>query len=195
LFLNLTDESVAVIQWGAVMCTSLVAAGFDLRQRRIPNALTFPMLATGFVFTGIFGGLASLAEAAGACVLLSLPYVLLFVFVGGGAGDAKLMGAIGAWLGLKYGLFALVCVIIAGGGLGIAKAVSRKQLKFVLTSVFVSIYAIILLLIGRRKVRPANFETDIKQSGGLELPYGVAIFAGVCIAALITGIWGVEWIW
>ncbi len=195
MFLDFTDDSMAVFQWGVVIGTSLVAAGYDLRQGRIPNALTLPLLAVGLVWGAWLGGLAGLAEAAGACALLALPYVLLFIFVGGGAGDSKLMGAIGAWLGLKYGLFALVCVIIVGGGLAIVKAILKKQLKFVLTSIFVSIYAIILFLIGQKTMRTASYGTDIERHGNLELPYGVAIFTGVSVAAVIVGIWGVEWLW
>jgi Flp pilus assembly protein protease CpaA len=195
LFLNFTDESMALYQWGVVIGASLFAAGFDLRQGRIPNALTFPLLAIGFVLVTWHGGLTALAEAAGACVLMALPYVLLFIFVGGGAGDAKLMGAIGAWLGLRHGLIALVCVIMAGGGLAVAKAISRKQLKYVLTSVFVSVYAFILFLFGQKKLPPVSKGSDIERSGNLELPYGVAIFAGVCMAAVISGMWGVEWLW
>lgn len=195
MFLNFTDKSIALYQWGVVIGSSLVAAGFDMRQGRIPNALTFPLLIVGLVFTTWLGGLAGLIEAIGACALLALPYVILFVFFGGGAGDAKLMGAIGAWLGLKHGLFVLVCVIIAGGVLAIAKAISKKQLKFVLTSVFISIYTFILLLIGRKTMRPESYRTDNEQSGNLVLPYGIAIFSGVCTAAIIIGMWGVEWIW
>ena len=185
---------MALYRWGVVIGTSLVAAGFDVRQGRIPNALTFPLLAAGLILVTWLCGLAGLAESIGSCALLALPYVLLFIFVGGGAGDAKLMGAIGAWLGLKHGLFALVCVLIAGGVLAVAKAISNKQLKLVLTSVFVSFYAFIIFLMGQKKLPPARDGNDVKRSGSLELPYGVAIFAGVCAAALIVGIWGVEWI-
>ena len=195
MLLDFTDETMTVIQWGVVIGASLVAAGCDVRQRRIPNALTMPLLAFGLVWVTWLGGLAGLAEAAGTCGLLALPYVLLFIFVGGGAGDAKLMGAIGAWLGLRYGLTVLVCVMIAGGGLAIAKAISQKRLKFVLTGLFVSVYAIILFLMGQKTMRSASYGTDIERNGNLDLPYGVAIFAGVSAAAVIVGIWGVEWLW
>ena len=195
MLLDFTDETMTVFQWGVVIGASLVAAGCDVRQRRIPNALTMPLLAFGLVWVTWLGGLAGLAEAAGTCVLLALPYVLLFIFVGGGAGDAKLMGAIGAWLGLRYGLTVLVCVMIAGGGLAIAKAISQKRLKFVLTGLFVSVYAFILFLMGQKTMRSASYGTDIERNGNLDLPYGVAIFAGVSAAAVIVGIWGVEWLW
>lgn len=180
LIFNNTVETLTVISWGVVIGASLLAAVWDLRKRRIPNALTFPLLVVGLIWAGWFGGLVSLAEAAGACVILALPYVILFVFAGGGAGDAKLMGAIGAWLGLRQGLAVLVCVVMAGMVLAIAKSIAQKQLKNVLTSVFVSFYGLILFLMAHRTMRPAIGQTDIKLSDNLDIPYGVAIFVGVC---------------
>ena len=178
--LDMTNGTMTVLQWGVVIGASLLAAVGDLCVRRIPNAFTFPLLIGGLIWSAWFGGLASFAEAAGACVLLALPYIILFIFVGGGAGDAKLMGAIGAWLGLRQGLTVFACVAIAGGILAIAKAIAKKRLKFVLTSVFVSFYGLILYLITHRTMKLADEQTDIKQSGELDIPYGVAIFAGVC---------------
>ena len=177
---GITDVKMVVFQWGVVVGASLVAALGDLKEKRIPNALTFPVFATGLIWSAWFGGVSGLAEAAGASALLALPYVLLFLFFGGGAGDAKLMGAIGAWLGLRQGLIVLACVAIAGGVLAIAKAIARKRLKFVLTSVFISFFGFILNLFTRRKVQLADEQTDIKQLDNLDIPYGVAIFAGVC---------------
>jgi prepilin signal peptidase PulO-like enzyme (type II secretory pathway) len=93
---GITEE--ALFQWGVVFGTSLAAAIFDLRSKRIPNALTIPLLVAGLVWATWIGGLSGLGNAAAACFLLALPYVFLFLFAKGGAGDAKLMGAIGAWL-------------------------------------------------------------------------------------------------
>jgi len=180
LLSGFTDETMTVFQWGIVIGASLIAAVSDLRERRIPNALTFPLFVVGLIWAAWLGGLAGLAESFGACALLALPYVLLFIFVGGGAGDAKLMGAIGAWLGLRQGLTVLACVAIAGGIFAVAKAIARKQLRFVLTSVFVSFYGLILYLITHRTMKLADEQAEIKQSGDLDIPYGVAIFAGVC---------------
>jgi prepilin peptidase CpaA len=185
-FSDINYETVTVIKWGVVIGASLLAAVSDLRERRIPNALTFPLFVVGLIGAAWLGGLAGLAESFGACALLALPYVLLFIFVGGGAGDAKLMGAIGAWLGLRQGLTVLACVAIAGGIFAIVKAIARKRLKFVLTSVFVSFYGLILYLITHRTMRLADQQTNIKQSGELDIPYGVAIFAGACAGGAIV---------
>lgn len=183
LLSSITNERLAVFQWGIVFGASLVAAGCDLRTRRIPNVLTFPLLVIGLIWAIWHGGLLSLAEAAGACILLALPYVFLFVFAHGGAGDAKLMGAIGAWLGLTQGVIVLCCVATAGIVLAIAKAIAQRQAKIVLTSVFVSVYTFMLSLTGT--MRFTSNLADSGQSDGLDVPYGVAIFAGVSAGGVI----------
>lgn len=188
VFSDITNEKIAVFQWGVVIGASLIAALVDLKEKRIPNALTFPLFVVGLIWATLFSGLSGLAEAAGACVLLALPYIILFLFFGGGAGDAKLMGAIGAWLGLRQGLIVLACVAVAGGVLAVAKAIATKRLKFVLTSVLISFYGFILNLLTHRKVQLAEEQAEIKQSGELDIPYGVAIFAGVCAGG------GVAWL-
>jgi Flp pilus assembly protein protease CpaA len=121
--------------------------------------------------------------------------VLMFMFAGGGAGDAKLMGAIGAWLGLRQGAVVFVCVAAAGVVLAIAKAIAQKQLRSVLTSILVSICTFMLLVIGRKTPRLAVERSDKDRSGKLDIPYGIAIFAGVCATAGIVWLWGVEWLW
>lgn len=185
LLLSLTDEKLAVFQWGVVISASLIAACCDLRARRIPNALTFPVLLAGLIWATWQGGLSGLAEAAGACFVLALPYVILFIFAHGGAGDAKLMGAIGAWLGLTQGVIVLCCVAIAGIILAVAKAIAQKQAKTVLTSVFVSFYTFMLSLTGSQTMRFTSNLADRGQSESMEVPYGIAIFAGVFIGGVI----------
>jgi len=198
--LDNSQQSVAIFQWGVVIGASLIAAFGDVRSRCIPNSLTFPLLAAGLVWSGWFGGVSGLGEAVGACMMLGVPYVLLFVFAGGGAGDAKLMGAIGAWLGLRQALIVLLCVAVAGGVLGLVKAALKRRLKFVLTNVLISFYTFILCVAGGRKPSLADARDDARRETGdeeserLEMPYGVAIAAGVCIAAAIVALRGTEWL-
>lgn len=185
LFESITDERLAVFQWGVVMSASLVAAVCDLQTRRIPNLLTFPLLLAGLIWAVWNGGLSSLTEAAGACFLLALPYVILFIFANGGAGDAKLMGAIGAWLGLTQGVVVLFCVAATGIILAIAKAAMRRQAKIVLISVFVSAYTFMLSLTSH-KMQCAGTLTNGEQSDSMDIPYGVAIFTGVIVGGIIV---------
>lgn len=196
LLTSTTDGSMNVFQWGVVIGASLVAALGDVRERRIPNALTFPLLIVGLIWAGWFGGWAGLGEGTLACLLLGGPYVLLFVFAGGGAGDAKLMGAIGAWLGVRQGLIVLLCVAVTGGVLAVAKALMQRRLKFVLTSVLISFYTFFICVAGGRRPKVADGRADSTDNASdIELPYGVAICAGVCAAAIVVWTWGVDWLW
>lgn len=173
-------------QWGVVIGASLVAAIYDLRERRIPNALTVPLLAAGLVWAAWRGGLSGLANGAAACFLLALPFVLMFLFAGGGAGDAKLMAAIGAWLGLEQGIIVLGCVCVAGGVLGIATAIAKRRLKNVLANIRLSVYSFIVAVLTGKRLRTATNEARPEQTEKLTIPYGVAIFVGVCAAGGIV---------
>jgi Flp pilus assembly protein protease CpaA len=183
------------MEWGVVICASLAAAITDVRRRCIPNVLTLPLLAGGMVFAYLQGGMQGAGESIAACIALAAPFVLLFVFGGGGAGDAKLMGAIGAWLGWEQGIVVLFCVCAAGMVLALAKAALKRRLRFVLANVFVSVYTfLVFVLSGRiRQYTETEDESENLQkssrSDELTMPYGVAIFAGVCLAGGYVLLW------
>jgi len=61
------------------------------------------------------GGIRGLGSAIAGCVVCALPYVLLFVYAGGGAGGVRLVGAVGSWVGLDVGVVAFVWVAAVGG--------------------------------------------------------------------------------
>ena len=179
------EEKTTVIQWGIVIGASLVAAVFDARQNRIPNALTIPFLLFGVTSVIIFGGVSGFAQSVGACILLALPFVLLFIFANGGAGDAKLMGAIGAWIGLEQGVRVLLCVVIAGIIMALAKAIMNGCLKRVLANIYASVYTFMCFALSRKSMQYSMIQknTAEQKHRDMTVSYGVAIFAGVCIAA------------
>ena len=81
------------------MLVGLAACVTDFRSRRIPNVLTFGASAAAVVFSGVTNGWAGLGWALagwGVGCALFLPWFLLG---GMGAGDVKLLAALGAWAG------------------------------------------------------------------------------------------------
>lgn len=97
-----------IIFVAAIVLFTLTAAVCDVRERRLPNWLTVPSFVAGVVFHLVLG----LTNAEGHGVwywvfqhsLLGAlvgfgPLFLLYMIGGGGAGDTKLITAIGAWLG------------------------------------------------------------------------------------------------
>lgn len=96
-----------------------VAVVTDLRARRIPNLVTFSALGTGFLLNGLaFKGEGLLMSGQGA--LLAMAILLPFhVLRGLGAGDVKLMAAIGALKGPEFVLYTFAWAAIFGGALAL----------------------------------------------------------------------------
>lgn len=191
----LYNHSLHPISWAVATGATLIAAGTDIRQHRIPNALTAPVLAGGLLWAGVLAGWPGLADAAAGMLLLALPYVLLFVFAGGGAGDAKLMGALGAWLGVVSGLAALLGVALAGVALGVVAAVVRRRLRGSLRNVGFLVTHAAVLFWGRQFLGQAGDQpsaASAEPSGSAvqrRVPYGIAIFIGVCLAGIGVLTW------
>jgi prepilin peptidase CpaA len=183
---TLWDHGWWQLQWGVVIGASLLAAVTDLRSRRISNWLTGPLLAAGLGWAFWQAGWAGLADSALACVLLAVPYIVLFVVAGGGAGDAKMMGAVGAWLGVINGLVALVGVSICAILVAVAWSLAKKRLAALSVNVTVLGISLAGRLLG---VKDRTTATDVNGPSRVTMPYGLAIFAGVTVAAAGVWIW------
>ena len=99
------------------LCLALIfAAVYDLRYQKIPNLLNFSVALVALIFHTIFFGLEGLLFS-GAGLLLGIAIFLPFYAFGGmGAGDVKLMGAVGAVVGAK-GVFISALLTALFGGL------------------------------------------------------------------------------
>jgi len=171
------------LPWIVVIGASLLAALVDLRCRRIPNWLTGPLFVAGLVWSGYWGGLGGLGESAGTAGLLALPYIVLFLVAGGGAGDAKLMGAVGAWLGFRPGCQVLVAVCLSGMVMGLAWAACKRRSRGVFNNILLIGLGLVWSVLARRKFSEDQSVLP-NTKNMLTMPYGLAIFLGVCIVAL-----------
>ena len=178
---TLWNHGAQPLQWGVVVGLSLLAALTDLRSRRVPNALTAPMLLAGLARAWWLGGAGGLADAAAGCALMAAPYVLLFIFAGGGAGDAKLMGALGAWLGLINGAVALAAVALCGMVLAVAFALARRRMGAALANIGSALRGAYLAFWSPKGMETAALLMPASQSMQ-KIPYAVAIFGGILMA-------------
>jgi prepilin peptidase CpaA len=95
------------------------AAVTDATRRRIYNGAVLAAVAAGLLLSGLRGwlegaGAAGLAASLGG---LGLAFVIFYAFhwLGGlGAGDVKLMAALGALTSWRFVLYATFCVALAG---------------------------------------------------------------------------------
>ena len=88
--------NISHIVVGVVLALACIS---DLRTRRIPNVLTFSAVAAALVFHLLTGGWSAAGWSIAGCVLGALLFFPMFALRGMGAGDVKLLAAVGAWLG------------------------------------------------------------------------------------------------
>jgi Flp pilus assembly protein protease CpaA len=110
----------------ATMTIVTVAAVTDIRERRAPLWLTAGGIAVGLLASLYLGREALVASAVGvaAGAGMLLPMVLLGWL---GAGDALLLGAVGAWEGWHFALSTALIGSVAGGLLGLVALRLRKS--------------------------------------------------------------------
>ena len=93
----------------------IAAMVFDIAYRKIPNILTFPAMLAGMAYYTLTGGGAGLLFSLGG-LATGLAVLFVFFLMGAmGAGDAKLMGAIGALSGTHAVLNSALFTMVAGG--------------------------------------------------------------------------------
>jgi prepilin peptidase CpaA len=104
-----------------------IAVHSDMRHHRIPNKLSLLGLIAGLALQTLSGGLHGLGSGllgAGVGLACFAPFYLLRAM---GAGDLKLLAAVGAFLGPQVALIAALLALLAGG-LGAASYVLWRVL-------------------------------------------------------------------
>ena len=153
----------------------IIASIKDLLSFRIPNWLTYSALAFGIFYFGITKGYEglffSLVGALTGFALLLIPYL----FGGTGAGDVKLLGAVGSFLGPKgvFLVFLLSCVL---GGVFALVLLASKRL---LIGTFKRYGAILKGFVITRQfvyISPNENERQIKVRFGLAIALGTASY-------------------
>jgi prepilin peptidase CpaA len=148
----------------------LVCGISDLRTRKIPNIVTFPAILVGLILNTLlsfilgFGLQGLFSSLLGFTIGFGFFFFFYWMSKGTkmGAGDVKLFGAIGALLGYKLTIYALVSTAIAG-----------------LVVAVILFFPVFYLLL-----RSANLSvlTSFKNK---PVPYGVSIACGTILVCLL----------
>jgi prepilin peptidase CpaA len=99
----------------------------DLRRLKIPNWVTYPTMLLALIAHGVAAGVDGLLFSAGGLASGIGLFIIPYLMGGMGAGDAKLMGAVGAIIGPKGVLMASILAVLFGGVYGaILFALNRR---------------------------------------------------------------------
>ena len=140
----------------------------DWRYRRIPNWLTVPALLVGILgntlASGWSGAKASLL-GAGLGLALLLPFVLMRSL---GAGDWKLVGALGAFLRPEPLITVLIGAILVAGIMAAGLIVYKRRVRQALRNVG-------RILAGLFILRLPGPDLSLDNPESLRIPFGVAV--------------------
>ena len=154
---------------------ALTGAVCDVRTRRIPNAVMGPAILAGLVLHFGLDGWRGMGLAAAAGLIAGVIFLIFLLAGGMGAGDVKLMTAVGCLAGMQFVTETLIMTAIAGGVFAILLAIARGRLKQTLTNVAV------LSAHHRSWGLQPHPELNVANARMLRLPYGIAIAAGCLI--------------
>jgi len=156
----------------------IVCCAFDLRTRRIPNAISAPAIVIGLVLNGLYFGTAGLLASAGGTVVMIGVLLAPFALGGIGAGDVKMMAAVGAFLGPRLAIFGLALGVGLGG---IVMAVHLIRLGRLGEKVR-ALQGMIASAVVTRTTIPLRIAAD--DPGAISLPYSVPLGLGTAAAIL-----------
>lgn len=168
--------------WGFAIITALLAGWIDWRSRRLPNWLTVSGFSIGIMAHIAFGGWGGAKTAligAGIPLAILLPVVLLH---GLGAGDWKLMGALGAIVGREEILHLLLTTIIIAGLIAVVQMIRQRRVWVTLKNLWELVYGFFVFGL---KPHP---EINLHNPGAATLPFGVAAAAAtlLCLGTIIA---------
>lgn len=172
-----------MIPFGIAIVASLVAAVTDAGNYRISNLLTGPLLISGLIYHSlIVQGMGLVPSVLGVSIGF-IPMALFYLSGGVGAGDVKLMAALGAWLGpvviiqVFFASWLAAGVYAVGVLLWNAVVPGRERIRYHVPALPTHgsgdrLAQLIVLPNRRRRL----------------IPFGVMILAGVVVAATLISI-------
>jgi prepilin peptidase CpaA len=160
----------------AALTVAIVACVFDLRTRRIPNALTFGATIAALLYHVATGGFGGLLHSGAGWLLGVAIFIAPFALRGLGGGDVKLIAALGAWLGPLQVVWLALYVGVAGGVMAIVVALGSGYLRRALQNVW------LLLCHWRVAGVTALPSLTLESSSAPKLAYAVPILGGLMVS-------------
>jgi prepilin peptidase CpaA len=154
---------------------ALVASVFDVRNRKIPNFITCPAFAFGLVLHLALNGWRDMLTALAAGLICGVVFFLFYVAGGMGAGDVKLIMAVGCIAGLSHIAYILVLTAISGGIMAVMLALVRGRFQETLMNVGE------IASHHRQAGLQPHPDLNIDNAKTLRLPYALAIASGTVL--------------
>lgn len=154
---------------------------YDIRFHKIPNWLTFPTMGIGLFYHSVASGFNGCMFSLEGLFLGIAFFIPFYLVAGMGAGDVKLMGAIGGLLGPKGIIMASFGTALAGGVYALAVLAFHGHVKDTMQRYWL----MFKVLVVTRKISYIPPEKGEKKP---MLAYGVAIATGTLCSVFLFDI-------
>jgi prepilin peptidase CpaA len=160
----------------------------DLWQFRVHNALTLPLLVSGFIYQGVMAGTPGLVNGLlGA--LFGFSALIVFWMMGGiGSGDVKLLAGVGAWLGLTLTFYVFIASSLAAGVYSIVLLLTNGNFRETWVNLQIAWYR--LAAVGRYLGSDSEVEKVATQAERRQrlVPFAAMVALGLA-GALLAAWW------
>ena len=152
----------------------VVAAVIDGWKLKVPNWITFPMIAAGWAYSGAAFGWEGLAWSLFGTVVGLALLMPAYAIGGMGAGDVKLLAGVGAWVWAANTFYAFCASAVIGGVIALAMVFYRDVWQKHHSQFWMICQEILTV---RSPTMLATTAAERKSSMML-LPYGIPIAIG-----------------
>jgi prepilin peptidase CpaA len=155
-----------------------IAVVNDLRFQKIPNILTFPAMVAAIAYNSWFSGLEGFLFSIEGIGLGMALFIAFHLLGGMGAGDVKLMGAVGGFLGPEGVFIAFLFTAFTGGIYSLAILAYHGYLRGTLKRYGTMFKSFIL-------TKKIVYVSASNKESKLRLCYGVPIAMGTLLTFLL----------
>jgi len=155
----------------------LIAGATDLGSSKIPNWLTIPAMATGVLGHSWLNGLTGLVFSAKGLGLGLAMFLVLYVMGGMGAGDVKLLAAVGSFTGAEGVFSAGMIAMVLGGLYAISLMISHCGVRISLRQIATVLKSCVLM--------PGSLPSSTQGKALPQLRYALVIGLGTLMSQWI----------
>jgi prepilin peptidase CpaA len=168
MFDSVFDTTIDPVLQVLILVVVAIAVVTDIRRRRIYNVLTFPAMALGIVLNSFLNGGTGLVFSVMGLVLGVAIFLLPVAAGGRGAGDLKLLAAVGALGGPVFIFWCALFTSMIGGVFAIAVLLAKRRFTTVAGGMILNLYT----------------QQSPRMDSNIRLPYAIPIALGA-VAALV----------
>ncbi len=181
-------EDYAQLMLVALAPVALVACWYDFRWHRVPNWLNAIIAVTGLGTQAAVNGWMGFGLAVQGMLVGFGMLIMLWIMNGMGAGDVKLMAALGTWLGPQMAFYAVLVGGLLGGVIAVGMILYRRN--------WIATAAGFTALFAKLSYRDMTFDSpasnDAGDSNGM-LPYAIPLSVGTLLVVVsdLSGWWSI----